>query len=132
MTPQSITNRIAGAGPNDTASKSTLLQFDRRYEHVAQPEKREAPPHDEPAGSSFMARLTLVLGLVGAGALVLFLLQNLQHTEIHFLWFDWTTRMLWALLASALIGAASALLAAFVLARRGRATSRPARAGQQR
>jgi uncharacterized integral membrane protein len=37
-------------------------------------------------------------------ALALFLLQNTQSVEVNFLWFEWTTRMLWALLAAAAAG----------------------------
>lgn len=48
--------------------------------------------------------LRAIFGAIVVGALVLFLLQNLQRTEIHFLWFDWKTRMVFALLASAVIG----------------------------
>jgi uncharacterized integral membrane protein len=64
----------------------------------------------EPAeGQSVMARLRMGAGVVAVAALVLFFFQNLQEVDIHFLWFDWTTRMLWALLVSAAVGAAAAL-----------------------
>jgi uncharacterized integral membrane protein len=56
-----------------------------------------------------MARLRMGAGVVAVAALALFFLQNLQEVDIHFLWFDWTTRMLWALLVSAAVGALAAL-----------------------
>ncbi len=49
--------------------------------------------------------LRAILGALVLGLLVLFLLQNLQKTEIHFLWFDWKTRIVFALLASSVFGA---------------------------
>ncbi|MEX2246675.1 MAG: LapA family protein [Dehalococcoidia bacterium] len=55
-------------------------------------------------------QLRLAVGILAVGALALFILQNLQEVEIHFLWFDWSTRMLWALLASTAVGALAAWL----------------------
>ena len=41
------------------------------------------------AETSARDRIKLVVGLVALGALILFLLQNLQEVDIHFLWFEW-------------------------------------------
>lgn len=60
---------------------------------------------------SLATRAKLVLAVVALAVLVTFLLQNRQDAEVHFLWFDWSTQLVWALLASALVGVvASALL----------------------
>ena len=61
-------------------------------------------------------RIMPVLGAVAAAALGLFLLQNLQEVDMHFLWFSFSTRLTWALLASAAFGVIS--LAAFAIFRR--------------
>ena len=57
-----------------------------------------------------------VLGAIAAAALGLFLLQNLQEVDVHFLWFSFSTRLTWALLASTAFGVIS--LTAFALFRR--------------
>ncbi|MEX1253545.1 MAG: lipopolysaccharide assembly protein LapA domain-containing protein [Dehalococcoidia bacterium] len=54
------------------------------------------------------ARLRLIGGGAALGLLLLFLLQNLQDAEINFLWFEWNIPVIWALLASAAIGAVAA------------------------
>lgn len=64
-------------------------------------------------------RIRLVAGGVALLTLIIFLFQNLQSADVNFLWFEWRTRMIWALLASAGFGAASVLLAALVWPRRG-------------
>jgi uncharacterized integral membrane protein len=47
-------------------------------------------------------------GAVTAGLLLLvFLLQNVQQTTIHFLWFDWHMSLILALLLAAIAGAAA-------------------------
>jgi uncharacterized integral membrane protein len=45
------------------------------------------------------------LGGLAVGALTLFVLQNLQSVNVNFLWFEWQTRMLWALIVAAVAGA---------------------------
>lgn len=54
------------------------------------------------------------LKLIGAGALalalVIFFFQNLEDVKIRFLFWDWQTDMVWALIFSALMGALSVLL----------------------
>ncbi len=62
------------------------------------------------SNASLFARIKLAIGVLALAALVIFLLQNLQEVDVHFLWFDWSTRMLWALMASAIIGALAAML----------------------
>jgi uncharacterized integral membrane protein len=70
-------------------------------QHMAAEEETSAGP---------MARMKLPLGVLALAALALFLLQNLQEVQVHFLWFDWSTRLIWALLASAAVGTLAALL----------------------
>jgi uncharacterized integral membrane protein len=65
---------------------------------------------DDDLSTSPVARIKLAVGIVALAALALFLLQNLQEVEVHFLWFDWSTRMLWALLASAAFGGIATFL----------------------
>ena len=67
-------------------------------------------------------RMKVIVGLVSLGILILFLLQNLQQVDIHFLWFDWSTRMVWALLASSVVGALA--MVAFSTIRRRRTSER--------
>jgi uncharacterized integral membrane protein len=59
---------------------------------------------DEETSTGTMARLKLAVGVLALAALATFLLQNLQEVQVHFLWFDWSTRLIWALLASAAVG----------------------------
>jgi len=69
------------------------------------------PPLEPQRGFNFRAAL-------GAGAallLALFLLQNLQSVDVNFLWFSFSTRLTWALLASAAFGVIA--FAAFALLR---------------
>ncbi len=62
----------------------------------------------------------LTLAVLATAALVTFLLQNRQDAEVNFLWFDWSTQMIWALLVSAIVGVvASALLTTLASRRRG-------------
>ena len=56
------------------------------------------------------------LGVISAALLGLFLLQNLQEVDVHFLWMDFSTRLTWALLAAAAFGVIA--LAAFATLRR--------------
>lgn len=71
-------------------------------------------------------RLKLAGAVIAGVALVLFFVQNLQEVRINFLWMDWNTQMIWALLVSALLGAVAVFLASTV--RRWRA--QPRNAGQ--
>lgn len=67
-------------------------------------------------GASAWARVKLGVGLAAVALLVVFFMQNLQEVDIHFLWFDWTTRMLYALVIAAIVGALAA--AVFATTRR--------------
>ena len=67
-----------------------------------------------------LAKVKTSVGVFALAALALFLLQNLQEVDVHFLWFDWTTRMTWALLASAAFGAIAAVLIGALARRRRR------------
>lgn len=57
---------------------------------------------DDEAGLGDQIRM--VVGVVALAALLLFFVQNLQEVQMHFLWFDWNTRLLFALFASAAVG----------------------------
>jgi uncharacterized integral membrane protein len=64
------------------------------------------------------------LKLAGAGAvalaLVIFFFQNLEDVKIRFLFWDWQTDMVWALIFSALMGSVSTFLVSWMLRRRDR------------
>ena len=68
------------------------------------------PQRDVESRLGLFARVRIAAGTLALGALVLFLLQNLQEVDVHFLWFDWSTRMLWALLAAGASGGLAAIL----------------------
>jgi uncharacterized integral membrane protein len=57
-----------------------------------------------------MDQLKLAGAIVASIALALFFLQNLQEVEINFLWFDWNTQMIWALVVSAVLGGVGVFL----------------------
>lgn len=69
------------------------------------------------------ARVRMIVGVVVLGLLILFLLQNLQSTEIHFLWFSWSMRVIWALLGAAVGGALVTLVASTMRRRRANRTN---------
>ena len=64
------------------------------------------------------------LKLIGAGsvalALVIFFFQNLEDVKIRFLFWDWQTDMVWALIFSALMGSVATFLVSWMLRRRDR------------
>ena len=64
------------------------------------------------------ARVRMIAGAVVLGLLILFLLQNLQSTDIHFLWFTWSIGVIWALLGAAVGGALVMMVASTVRRRR--------------
>ncbi len=72
-----------------------------------------APPPIEPRRA---VSPRSVLGVISVALLGLFLLQNLQEVDVHFLWMSFSTRLTWALLASAAFGVIA--LAAFATLRR--------------
>ncbi len=75
---------------------------------------------------SLTERLRLYGGIAMIVVLITFFLQNLHEAELRFLWFEWETRVIWALLLSAILGAISTLS---VMTIRGRAARRRAQAG---
>lgn len=72
-------------------------------------DQRSTTPSQPPRSAARQWRLWL--SAAAFAALVLFLLQNLQHVPIHFLGFDWHPRLIWALLASVLVGGLAVFLA---------------------
>jgi uncharacterized integral membrane protein len=62
--------------------------------------------------------IKLIVGVLGGAALIIFFLQNRQEVNVNFLWMEWTTGLIWALLASAVLGALSAVAFATIRARR--------------
>ena len=56
------------------------------------------------------ARIRMGAGAIAIAALLLFFLQNLQEVRMHFLWFDWHTRLIFALFVSAAAGGVAAWL----------------------
>jgi uncharacterized integral membrane protein len=84
---------------------------------------------EPPAGErSLFSQIKLGAGVLAALLLLLFMAQNLQRVEIHFLWLDWHTRLLFALVIAAAFGGISAVVAG-TLIRRG---ERPARQVERR
>ena len=75
---------------------------------------------------SLTERLRLYGGIAIIVVLITFFLQNLHEAELRFLWFEWETRVIWALLLSAILGAISTLS---VMTIRGRAAQRRAQSG---
>ena len=73
---------------------------------------RQAEPQD------LGDQLKLIGAIIASAALALFFLQNLQEVEINFLWFEWNTRMIWALIMSAVLGGVGVFLAMWFGTRR--------------
>lgn len=73
-----------------------------------------------------LARIRLVVGVVATLAVMLFLLQNLQQVDVRFLWFDWSIRMTWALMASTAFGVLATVIFVLAAARRPKKRSRNA------
>ncbi len=83
-------------------------------------EPRQTPPTEQPEQRDVLDQIKMAGVLIVIGALVLFFLSNFQHVEIKFLWATWHPRMIWALIVSALLGAAGVFLALTIRGRRGR------------
>jgi uncharacterized integral membrane protein len=66
---------------------------------------------------SLLAQIRLGAGILAALLLLLFMAQNLQRVEIHFLCFDWNTRLLFALVIAAAFGGISAVVAGTLIRR---------------
>ena len=63
------------------------------------------PSTPQPEEMSLSERLRLYGSVAVVAVLIVFFLQNLQEAEVRFLWFEWETRVIWALLVSAVFGA---------------------------
>ncbi len=86
------------------------------------------PASTPPDEMSLTEKARFYGGIAVVAILVVFFLQNLQEAEVRFLWFEWETRVIWALVVSAVFGA----LATFsVLTIRSRAARRKAQEAQQ-
>lgn len=88
-------------------------------------EPRQATPVEPQEQRDVLDQIKMAGVAIAGIALVLFFFQNLQHVQIHFLWFDWKTQMIWALIASAALGAAGVFLALTIRGRRGRKMKEP-------
>ena len=86
-------------------------------------------PTPQPDEMSFSEKARLYGSIAIVAVLVLFFLQNLQEAEVRFLWFEWETRVIWALVVSAIFGALATLS---VVTIRSRAARRRAQTGQER
>jgi uncharacterized integral membrane protein len=64
--------------------------------------------------------IRLALAAAAVTVLALFFFSNLQSAEIRFLWWEWQTRVIWALLISACVGALAGLLVPAIQRRRRR------------
>ena len=71
------------------------------------PEAEQPAPAEQRSLSDW---LKLIVGVVAIAALIVFFTQNQDEANIEFLWFDWDMSLVWALLASAVVGALAALL----------------------
>jgi uncharacterized integral membrane protein len=80
-------------------------------------------PEEVESGATLGQQIRLGASIAAIAALVLFFLQNLQEVEMHFLWFDWDTRLIFALVASSGLGALAAWLTS-AIRRRGRRAQR--------
>lgn len=67
-------------------------------------------PEPEPRPASLWARVKLIAGLIVLAVLALFLVQNFQHADIRFLWFEWRTRMVFVLVSAAVAGAIATIV----------------------
>ena len=83
-------------------------------------EPRQPTPAAPQEERSVLDQAKLIGALIAGAALIIFFFQNLQEVKINFLWMDWNTQMIWALIVSALLGAIGVFLALTVRGRRGR------------
>jgi uncharacterized integral membrane protein len=56
--------------------------------------------------------------------LIVFFLQNREEVNVNFLWMEWTTGLIWALLASAILGALAAVAFSTIRGRSARNAAR--------
>ncbi len=79
-----------------------------------------SPATPQPDEMSFSERARLYGSIAVLVVLVVFFLQNLHEAEIRFLWFEWETRVIWALLVSAVFGAIATLSVVTIRSRKSR------------
>jgi uncharacterized integral membrane protein len=80
------------------------------------PQPSSAQPAQEPR--DLAEQLKLAGSLIAGLALILFFFQNLQEVDLNFLWMEWHTRLIWALIASALLGGAAVFFGMWFMRRR--------------
>ncbi len=78
------------------------------------------PAAPQPVEMSLTERMRLYGSVVVLVVLVVFFLQNLHEAEIRFLWFEWETRVIWALIVSAVFGAIATLSVVTIRSRNAR------------
>ena len=78
------------------------------------------PAAPQPDEMSFSERARLYGSVAVLVVLVVFFLQNLHEAEIRFLWFEWETRVIWALVVSAVFGAIATLSVVTIRSRNAR------------
>lgn len=88
-------------------------------------EPRQPTPAAPQEERDFLDQVKLIGALIAGLALIIFFFQNLQEVKINFLWMDWNTQMIWALIASAALGAIGVFLALTIRGRRGRKAKEP-------
>ena len=86
---------------------------------------RQSTPAAPQEERDFLDQAKLIGALIAGLALIIFFFQNLQEVKINFLWMDWNTQMIWALIVSALLGAIGVFLALTIRGRRGRKAKEP-------
>ncbi|MEX0785871.1 MAG: hypothetical protein WD939_04470 [Dehalococcoidia bacterium] len=78
----------------------------------------EQTPAPQPATEQPLSERLKLWGAIALGLILLvFFLQNLHEAEVRFLWFEWTTRVIWSLVVSALFGGATTFLVTMWLRR---------------
>jgi len=87
--------------------------------------QQSPPPTPQPAEMSFSERLRLYGSVAVLVVLVVFFLQNLHEAEIRFLWFEWETRVIWALVVSAVFGAIATFSVVTIRSRQARRQAQP-------
>lgn len=82
-----------------------------------------SPSTPQPDETSLSEHFRLYGSVAIVLLLIVFFLQNLHEAEIRFLWFEWETRVIWALLVSAVFGALATSSVATIRSRNARRQS---------
>ncbi len=85
-------------------------------------------PTPQPDEMSLSEKARIYGGIAIVAVLVLFFLQNLQQAEVRFLWFEWETRVIWALIVSSVFGAIATLSVVTIRSRAARQRAQAAQA----